>query len=211
MPGCSQVACQEAVCSRCSTSRYCSRAHQMADRKRHRAVCANPAPSALTPLHQQIPREELRSVKVVLFPANGLPARIISVECQVETSAIYHGLREDWLDLRQVVGAPAIFAGAIGFTRRSSGRSSRLYLGVVDQTAPDNPVNYCIRRYTEGRDAPTWSGNAVGFRRREPTTKYMQYLDVTDDDIPAFVTYFREFGTSRAPAVPDVVLLQAAD
>ncbi|KAI0375760.1 hypothetical protein BV20DRAFT_1048033 [Pilatotrama ljubarskyi] len=192
-------------------ARYCSRAHQIADRERHRTVCANPAPRALRALQQQIPREEHRSVKVVLFPANGLPPRIISVDCRVETSTIYHGLQEDWLDLREVVGAPAIFAGAIGSTRRSSRRSSRLYLGLADQTTPYASVNLCIRRYTEGRDGPAWTGNAVGFRRREPTTKYMQYLDVTDDDVPAFVTYFREFGTARAPAVPDVLLFQSAD
>ncbi|KAI0650627.1 hypothetical protein C8Q79DRAFT_396495 [Trametes meyenii] len=207
--------CQnDMTCSRCNASFYCSRAHQIADVKRHKAKCVNAAPMVPNSDVQRpfAASEESRGVKVVLFPANGLPPRIISMECHVRTSTVWHGLKEEWIDLRGILEARGALCGAVGSVKRASTRSSRLYLAVGEgDRTPDTPQNFCIRRYTEGHNDTVWLGNVVGVRCREPTTKYMQYLDVTDQDLAAFISYFEAFGTSRVPAVPEILIRQGSD
>ncbi|KAL1940782.1 hypothetical protein VTO73DRAFT_7823 [Trametes versicolor] len=47
---------------------------------------------------------------------------------------------------------------------------------------------------TDNHDDIAWYRNVVGFRCREPTSKYTQYLEVsvTGQDIASFVTSFQE-------------------
>ncbi|KAL1944270.1 hypothetical protein VTO73DRAFT_3455 [Trametes versicolor] len=179
----------------------------MTDIKRHKTLCANPAPVVSDTVQQPINYAERKTRTVILFPANGLPPRIIPVECRIKMSETWGGLQE-WLDLSHILGTNGSMCGGVGLTRkRPSMHDSRLYLERVDQTSQDITENCCVRRFTEGHNDIVWYGNLVGVRRREPSSKYIQYLDVTDQDIASFITYFQKNGTRLAPAIPDVVML----
>ncbi|KAH9850705.1 hypothetical protein C2E23DRAFT_833884 [Lenzites betulinus] len=209
VPGCRTPSVQAIVCSRCRSARYCSRKHQIKDVKRHKSLCANPAPAIPNTTSTAVTCAERKRVDAILFPMNGLPPHIISLECHVGTSPIWHGLKEEYIDLSAVLESPVVLCGAIGSTKRSAAHPSRLYLVVVDQTSDDKPRNECIYRYTKGRHKSIWTGDAIGVRRREPTTKYVQYVDVTQEDLAPFVTYFQEYGSARAPEIPEVVMCLA--
>ncbi|OJT11661.1 hypothetical protein TRAPUB_11803, partial [Trametes pubescens] len=175
------------------------------DLKRHKTLCANPAP--VINEARPIACDKLETRNVILFPANGLPPQIIAVECRIKMSETWDGLQEELLNLSHILGTDGSLCGAVGLTRkRSSTHHSRLYLERVNQTSQGLTENYCVRRITEGHNDFAWYGNVVGIRRREPPSKYIQYLDVTDQDIASFITYFQEFGTRRAPALPDVAM-----
>ncbi|KAI0775996.1 hypothetical protein BD413DRAFT_258039 [Trametes elegans] len=199
----------EAVCSRCKLAYYCSRAHQFADLKRHKAHCINPAPTAALTQPQQVLCGE-RKVDVVLFPANGLPPQITSVTCILESIPVWHGLKNEWIDLRGLIDGPSAISGAVGSIRRSSTPHTRLYLICATRDTENPPRNMCIRRYTEGHNDVAWMGNVVGLRRREPATKFMQYFDVTDRDLAAFVAYSKDFGTGRISTIPDLLICQSS-
>ncbi|KAI0832543.1 hypothetical protein BC628DRAFT_1414831 [Trametes gibbosa] len=208
-PGCQNLSDQGIACSRCKNVYYCSRKHQITDVKRHKSLCVNPASLVINTVPEPITCDERKRVDAILFPMNGLPPRIVSLECSVQTSTIWHGLKEDTIDFNALLESPIVISGAIGSTNRSSTHPSRLYLVLVDQRTNDKPRNECIYRYSKGRHDYTWTGDAIGVRRREPTTKYVQYLDVTQQDIAPFATYFQEYGTARAPEIPDVVMCLA--
>ncbi|RPD67032.1 hypothetical protein L226DRAFT_608289 [Lentinus tigrinus ALCF2SS1-7] len=201
-PSCSATASEDVKCSRCGAAYYCDRKHQFADLKRHKAQCANPAPTVAKPprapetLFPSVTEsEEVRLVSVILFPASGMPAHIISMECAIHDNPIYHGLKEEWVDFRTYIHASSVTAGAVGPIRRTSQPHSRLYIAWSDSALDDgSPINLCIRRYTEGHSEAIWRGNLIGFRAREPTRKHMQYLDATDRDIAMFASFFRDNG-----------------
>ncbi|KAI0720252.1 hypothetical protein C8T65DRAFT_8428 [Cerioporus squamosus] len=211
-PQCSATALDEVKCSRCHAAYYCDRKHQFADLKRHKAQCANAAPTVAKPSRapeaplQATPENEvMRPISVILFPASGMPAHIISMDCFVRDNPIYHGLKEEWVDFRTYIDASAVTAGAVGPIRRTSQPHSRLYIAWSDTALHDgSPANLCVRRYTEGHNEAIWRGNLIGFRAREPTRKHMQYLDVTDRDIAMFASFFRENG--GLADLPDVLV-----
>ncbi|KAI0638303.1 hypothetical protein C8Q77DRAFT_423722 [Trametes polyzona] len=204
---CTSRASPEFRCCRCEFARYCSRAHQISDITRHKRECTNPAPTTRDIHPSQALNVELKTVKVFLFPMNGLPAQIISVECRVRASPIWHGLKEEWIDLRSVLNASSTLSAAISPYRQNRASGRGLYLVAASQTGPDTPTNGCIQRYArECGNVYSWKGNLVGVRCREPTTKYIQYLDVVDKDLDAFITYFQHFGTARAPLIPQVLI-----
>lgn len=171
--------------------------------KRHKAQCTNPGPTvAKPPRIPELPplvaleNEVMRPVSVILFPASGIPAHIISMDCFVRDNPVYHGLKEEWIDFRTYIdAAQVVTAGAVGPIRRTSQPHSRLYIAWSDTAMHDgSPANLCVRRYTDGHNEGVWRGNLIGFRAREPTRKHMQYLDVTDRDIAMFASFFRENG-----------------
>lgn len=149
--------------------------------------------------------DETRLVRVILFPASGMPAHIITMECFLRDNPIYHGLKEEWVDFRTYIHSPTITAGAVGPIRRTSQPHSRLYIAWSDYTLTDgSPVNLSVRRYTDGHSEAIWRGNLIGFRAREPTRKHMQYLDVTHKDIATFASFFQDHKGLADP--PDVLL-----
>lgn len=151
--------------------------------------------------------EQVRTVDVVLFPASGLPACIISMECFIRNNRIYHGLKEEWLDLREYIDSPRITSVAIGPIRRSARPHSRLYLAWNDSAWCDgSAINYCVRRYTQGHHQAIWHGNLIGYRAREPTRKHMEYIDITDKDIAMFAAFFTEHKAQEPTEVPDTVV-----
>ncbi|KAH9899755.1 hypothetical protein C8Q73DRAFT_680932 [Cubamyces lactineus] len=196
------------VCSRCRATYYCSRDHQIADIMRHKTNCTNP-PREQTVVNS--PRNlhcEERKVEMVLFPANGLPPMVIVVDCYAWMSPVHDGLKEDFVDFQTLLNASTIVCHAVGSTRRSASRhTTRLYLA-RGNFPHGGPTNMCIRRLTEGCDSSTWTGDVVGFRCREPTAKFMQYLKVNQEDIPILVTHLKQFGTTRASTIPDVPILR---
>ncbi|KAI9056564.1 hypothetical protein FKP32DRAFT_1599299 [Trametes sanguinea] len=213
-PGCMQCVRDLAItCCRCRIAYYCSRGHQMEDVRRHRTLCANPAPPdpavPKTP-HLRGVWDDRKTVDVVLFPANGLPPQIVSRTCLVRTSTIWHGLKEELLDFGPSLRGCALLFIGVGFIKRTSSYRSRLYLGTRDDHLTSDPVNLCIHRYSNGSDARTWRGDVIGIRCREPMSKYMQHFDVTPDDLSTFETYLRTSRTQprRSADIPEVVIRQ---
>ncbi|KAI0335586.1 hypothetical protein GY45DRAFT_812677 [Cubamyces sp. BRFM 1775] len=195
------------VCSRCRTTYYCSREHQIADIGRHKGNCINPPrEQAVDHSPSQLHCEE-RKVDMVLFPANGLPPMVITLDCYAWMSPIHHGLKEEFVDLQTLLKANTIICYAVGSRRSASRRCTRLYLA-RGNVPSGGPTNMCIRRFAEERDSSVWTGDVVGFRCREPTTKYLQYLDVNQDDISILIIHLKQFGSARASAIPDVPTLQ---
>ncbi|KAJ8461783.1 hypothetical protein ONZ51_g11319 [Trametes cubensis] len=207
-PGCHARACDvDIVCCRCRTTYYCSRKHQIADVEQHKQHCTNPPRERTVDESPRHIQSEVSKVNMVLFPANGLPPMVITMDCYAWMSPIYHGLREEFVDLQTLLKANTIFCYAVGSARPSASRSTRLYLARGDLPS-GGPMNMCVRRYVSERDSSTWTGDVVGFRCREPTTKYLQYLDVNQDDIPMFVTHLKHFGLSRTSTTPNIPTLQ---
>ncbi|KAI0750924.1 hypothetical protein C8Q80DRAFT_1118870 [Daedaleopsis nitida] len=195
-PPCAKMASHKACCSKCKLARYCQRAHQVSDAERHRSECTT------TPA-------EFRRVKVLLFSASQTSPKVVQVNCHVRQDGENPGEELHTIDWRSLLGPNAPFTSQpVGppepSTLAHGPHSNGLYLAFNGCFAIDgSPVNRCAAQLTEGRSSVLWRGTLVGYRAREPASRFTQFMDVSMDDLPAFSEFLKTHGaTHSAPPSP---------
>ncbi len=137
----------------------------------------------------------MRKIDFLLFPVDTTTPRIVQVDCHIRRQDEKFGGEEDHdVDWHKIFGGiiPGFTSQPIGPSQRMSpgAPSSRLFLAFDERLPGDGPplpVNLCAQHLTRGQSRLPWTGTLVGYRIREPTADFTQFLDVNMADLPQFV------------------------
>lgn len=209
-PPCAVAALETICCTQCKIARYCQRAHQISvsratiqdahmltsfqDIRRHRCECLG------SPRRRGV---EMHGISVLLFDANEASSRLTQVGCRLLKDGVVPDQDHHDMDWETHLGATPDCViehwpvdGTLHrfqSTRQHHPTWAQIYLAVLsDDTLPicRRPVNCCIAHLTEGRPK-RWRGNVIGYRACEPKRIYTQFMDVSMDELPAFISFFR--------------------
>lgn len=147
--------------------------------------------------------EGTRSIDVLLFPSDVSSPQIVHVDCRIEGDEEYPSEESHSIDWKSLLGQDAAFSCLpIGQVEMRPGMlltPSRLYLAFNDCFAIDgSPLNLCAYQLTGGRGHTDWGGNLVGYRAREPADSLTQFMDVSMNDLAAFVRFLEDHGAPVA-------------
>ncbi|KAI0774390.1 hypothetical protein C8Q74DRAFT_831654 [Fomes fomentarius] len=190
-PLCVVAASETICCTQCNIARYCQRAHQILDIRRHRCECLG------SPRRREA---ETHGTSVLLFDANEASPRLTQVDCRLLKDAVLPDQDQPEMNWKAHLGATHecviehwpvdVTLHLFRSTRRYHPTCAQLYLALLSEdTLPicHRPVNRCMAHLTEG-PPKRWRGSVIAYRSREPKRIYTQFMD---DDLPAFITFFR--------------------
>ncbi|KAH9899754.1 hypothetical protein C8Q73DRAFT_680930 [Cubamyces lactineus] len=211
-PACLSDALADIRCAVCGQAYYCSSEHQLRDFTRHRDECRSIPPPSSSSSPCSSPSSSSSStlgnrkmLSVLLFPVDEDSPRIIQTECRVEDDDDDPNKKAHQIDFGALLQAPSgarSFHLPVGHIQRSE-PPTRLYLAGLEGTTTNGaPRNRAVAQLMGGvNDYPLpLGGTLIGYRAREPTRDWTQYMDVSPDDIPAYSAFL------RAREYPDFVI-----
>ncbi|KAH9899748.1 hypothetical protein C8Q73DRAFT_332945 [Cubamyces lactineus] len=175
-------------CPGCNRALYCSLDHQRKDFIHRLCECqsaSSPEPSA---------NVQKRQLNILLFPADDDKPKMVQTEIEVGPDPQEPSVKKHLLRFQDFLHCPKSVHMPVGPIAPTSPRS-RLFLAFDPNLDDDDaPKNRAIQKLLgDALEFPVpLRGVVVGYRAREPSREFTQFLDVSPKDVPTFTSFLRK-------------------